>query len=224
MKTAFLNGKIIEVVNKVSPKFENEMDPIEMMEMLNRMQQELDQNPTEKTERNVREELQSFQVITINNVQTGMRWITKPMTYEWRKIERSTLRRILYLLKTGTQWTSKYVMNSEIISEQSFPVPITRSIHSSLHDISQSNNINKLKYAVIALKETIYKGLQSDMGTFGIFEQPDGVINMNLLNAWLDENKPLDGTRWTNKNTLTVVSLDLIADSILFQLRPNANV
>lgn len=219
MKTAFLDGKIIEVVSKNSPAFENEMDPIEMMEMLDRMQQDLNQNPTEETAQLVRDELQSFQVITIKNVQNGMGWITKPMSYEWRKMERSTVRRILYVFKTGTQWPSKYVIKTQIQNDISVPIPITVSAQSSLHDITVSNNIAKLECSVIALKNTILEMLRSDMGTLGIFQTPDGVINMNLLNAWLDENKPQDGTRWTNKHPLKVVSLDQIADSILFQLK-----
>jgi hypothetical protein len=219
MKTTFLNGKIIEDISKNSPEFENEMDPIEIMKILDRMQHELNQNPTEKTEQLVRDELQSFEVITINNVQNGMRWITKPMTHVWKRMERSTFRRIMHLFKTGTQWISKYASHSQIVGNDSLPLPITLSFQSSLHDIAESNNIAKLACSVFALKETIYERLQSDMGTPGIFQKPDGVINMNLLNAWLDENRPLDGTRWTNKYPLTVVSLDLIVDSFLFQFK-----
>ncbi|WP_145142147.1 hypothetical protein [Paenibacillus sp. Y412MC10] len=214
MKTTFLNGKTIEVLSKNSPEFENEMDPIEVMKMLDRMQHELNQNPTEKTAQLVQDELQSFEVITMNNVEHGMRWITKPMTHVRKRIERSTVYRILHLFKTGTQWVSKTALHSQILGNDSLPLPITLSLQSSLYDI---NHIAKLKCSVIALKETIYERLQSGMGNMGIFQKPDGVINMNLLNAWLDENRPLDGTRWTNKCPLTVVSLDLIVNSILFQ-------
>lgn len=216
MKTAFLNGKIIKVLSKNSPEFENEIDPIKIMEMLDRMQNELNQNPTDKTVELVRDELQSFQVITINNVQNGMRWITEPMTHTWSKIERPTLSRILHLFKTGMQWASKYVQHTQIVSNDSLPIPITLSVQSSLYDISRSNNVCKLECSIIALKETIYERLQSGMGSIGIFQKPDGVINMNHLNAWLDENKPLDGTRWTNKYPLATLSLDEIADSISF--------
>ncbi|OMF76685.1 hypothetical protein [Paenibacillus glucanolyticus] len=217
MQTAFLNGRTIEVYSKNSPDFENEMDPIEFMEKLDRMYHELNQNPTDKTAQFIREELQSFQVITINNVQNGIRWITSPMTYVRRKMQRSTIRRIFHLFKTGTQWASKYVQYSKIEGEDSLPIPISLSVQLSLHNLSESNNIDKLKCSITALKETIYERLQSGKTTIGIFESPDGVVNMNLLNAWLDENKPLDGTRWTNNNTLTVVGLDQVVDSILFQ-------
>ncbi|MGC6586138.1 hypothetical protein ACPV3A_14370 [Paenibacillus sp. Dod16] len=217
MQTAFLNGRTIEVYRKNSPDFENEMDPIEIMERLDRMYHELNQNPTDTTAQFIREELQSFQVITISNEQNGIRWITSPMTYVRRKMQRSTVRRIFHLIKTGTQWASKYVHYSKIEGLDSLPIPITLSVQSSLHNLSESNNIDKLKCSITALKETIYERLQSGHTTIGIFETPDGVVNMNLLYAWFDENKPLDGTRWTNNNTLTVVGLDQIVDSILFQ-------
>lgn len=219
MKNALLKGKIIEIVIKNSPEFEYEMNPLEIIQMLDRMHIELGQNPNEETAQMVREELQLFEVITIRNEKDGTSWITKPMTYEWRRVERSVLRRILYLLKTGTQWTSKYVLNTQIKTDMSFPIPMVMSVQSPLLNMAHQNDIAKLEFSIAALKENITARLQSNVTSIGIFQKPNSVINMNLLNAWLEENKALDGMHRNNKNPLTLLNLEQIVDSIHFQLQ-----
>ncbi|MEW4425952.1 hypothetical protein AB1I68_00495 [Paenibacillus pabuli] len=219
MKNALLKGKIIEIVRKNSPEFENEMNPLEIIQMLDRMHTELSQNPNEETAQMVREELQLFEVITIRNEKNGTSWITKPMTYEWRKAERSTLRRILYLLSTGTQWISKFVLSTQVKTDMSIPIPMMMSVQSPLLNMAQQNDMAKLEFSIAALKENITARLQSNVTSIGIFQKPDGVINMNLLNAWLEENKALDGMQRTNKNPLTLLNLDQIVDRVHFQLQ-----
>lgn len=219
MNNALLKGKIIEIVRKSSPAFENEMNPLEIIQMLDRMHIELGQNPNEETAQMVREELQLFEVITIRNEKDETSWITKPMTYEWRRVEQSVLRRILYLLNTGTQWTSKYVLNTQIKTDMSFPIPMVMSVQSPLLNMAQQNDIAKLEFSIAALKENITARLQSNVTSIGIFQKPNSVINMNLLNAWLEENKALDGMHRNNKNPLTLLNLEQIVDSIHFQLQ-----
>lgn len=220
MKTALVNEKIIEVVNKNSPEFENEVDPIEFMELLDRLLHQINLNPNEKTVQVVHNELQSFEVIT-TRLNGNLRWITEPMTFERSKTERSTIHRIMHLVKTGTQWTSKYVQRSHIRGKNSIPIPIALSVNSSFYDARGNDSLSKLKCSVIALKQTILERLRSDMGNLGIFEKPDGVVNMNLMNAWFEEMKAQDGIQWTKKYPLTIMSMDEIAESIVFTLNTN---
>ncbi|KQY83673.1 hypothetical protein ASD24_29595 [Paenibacillus sp. Root52] len=222
MKTASLQGKLIEHVINYSPEFENEMDPIEVMEMLDRMVLEIKQNPTEQTIQLIRDELDVFQIITAKQPQNSIGWLTKPMIYERKKMKRSTIQRILHLLKTGAYWPDKYVHKPIIESHHSITMPIELNPESSVYNQFHESEISKLKYSIITLKETIFHRLHADCGSIGIFQKPDGVINMNLLSAWLEDQKTQDECRWTQNQPLEVLTLDQVVNTVLVKMENSA--
>lgn len=205
-------------VMEYAPTFENDIDPIQLLEELDVLICQLTKNPNEQDIARIDERLQSLQIITLER-DGESQWVTAPFLLQRRTIKHSMSHRIMHLIKTGGEWRGEYTYQNKIQVQFRTVKPLSIAITSETKNEILNDSINSMLMPLAHIHKAITDILETGASTIGIFEKPYGVVAMNQTRAWL-ESKSQYGP-WEVKNQLEVNDLSTIISKVTFSVEGN---
>lgn len=207
--------KIVENITQLSPAFEGEVDPIQLLETLDEYMNQLAKEPSKKNIQIINKKLKSWQIITVE--QDGKKlWVTAPFVIRKITLRRSLRERIKHLLSSGGEWKSEFVYRNFIDVKSRTTVPLSIPISNETKKQMFDDKVSALFVTLASIHKTILNELNNGVQTIGIFERPNAVINMNKLRAWLEDNETHNS--WDMKYTLETHDLENVINTTTFSI------
>ena len=178
----------IEHKTEISPAFETDINPIAVLEVLDEYIEALSNNPDENVIRRIESELQSLEIITINHGEKSW-WINDTFVLHQYVMKRPMTKRISHLLKTKGEWKKEHVREDNLEVKSRVCLPIVVGIQPEAEAGVKKGEISTLLLSVIGIHNTIQAMLKNGASTCGVFQKPDGVVHLNRLRTWLEENE-----------------------------------
>lgn len=211
--TGSTESNIVNEVCESAPSYTGNLDPILLLEKLDAFNIQLLENPSDEDIQNIQRVLDSWVIITMEHEGQNM-WIPSPPTIHKTTTRRPISERITHLIKSGGEWKCEHTQKNviEVSYQQHVPFDIATT-HQMKNDI-HNGEINALMVALVHLHNVILNMLERGETSVGIFQKPDGIINMNRLRAWFDANE--DICVWTMKHTLDIKTIQHAVNTATF--------
>ncbi|WP_078598657.1 hypothetical protein [Evansella clarkii] len=208
--------EIIKHTTKTSKAFNTGIDPIHLLEKLDGYMEVLTNNPSEKDVQGIKNELESMEIITLTYGEERW-WINEALVLHKYVMKRPMAKRISHLFKTRGEWRSEHVKKDNIEVKSRVHLPIHVIIQPQADIDTENNDANKLTFAIKGIHHSIEEMLENGDSSCGVFLKPYGVIHMNRLSMWLEENETYG--HWSMKDELRTMSLYEIAKETVIETR-----
>lgn len=203
--------QVIEHKTNASPAFEDDIDPITLLQTLDGYIDILGSTPADHELKRIQSELQSMAIITMTNAE-GDWWMNEPIVLHQYVMKRSMGERLRHLVESRGEWKNKISKKDglEVTTRVLLPLRIgirPESVHTGTHEARQ------LLFSIIGLRNTVEAMLEGGAASIGVFAKPEGVVQMNRIVRWLIHNEQYGS--WSVKDDLNTKSLyDIIQETI----------
>jgi hypothetical protein len=182
------NLKTIEHKTTSSPAPENDIDPIKLLETMDGYIDILRGEPADDDIQRILSELKSMEILTVTNGNEHW-WMNESIVLHQYVLKRSMGARITHLFKTKGEWKSEYRKEDDLEVRARVQLPLCIEIQPEWAEEIKHNEISPLLLSVVGLRNTIEIMLEDGATSSGVFLKPEGVIQMNKIRTWLEENE-----------------------------------
>ncbi|MCR6108572.1 hypothetical protein HXA34_19990 [Salipaludibacillus agaradhaerens] len=206
--------QIVEHTTKSSNSFDDSIDTTHILYKLDSHLETLSNNPSKKDIERVQSDLKSMEVITIS--QDDQRWWINEALVLHKYVMRRPLReRISYLFKSYGVWKSEHTKEDNLEVKSRIQLPMMVTLQPDAEDVLKEVSDKTLLLSIQGLRSAIEGMIQNGDSSCGVFPKPYGVIHMNRLRMWIEDNETLG--YWDVKDDLSTMSLYEIATTAVFK-------
>lgn len=205
-------GKKTNHITINAPAFEADIDPVDMLEILDEYIKILTHKPSETDLQKIKAELQAMEIITMP-AEDGLSWINEQAQIHKIEMKRTLGARVGHLLKTKGEWKGKNIKstNLEIKTRTVFPMPVI--LHPEAVTKLKNGELTNFAISVMGLRATIEDVLSKGAPSLGIFYKPNSIVQMNRLKLWLESNE--EYRPWPITNDLRTMNLyDVVTTAV----------